>query len=85
METHYTYQPSQDERKAIFMASCIESVAKQLDMTSEDVYVRMQKIDLIEGYILPCYDVLHSESRQNVTDDIIRTMTIWEQKKGIKA
>lgn len=79
----YTYTPSQTECKAIFISSCIESAATALGMTPEEMYIRMRNIGLIENYILPCYGVLHAESRQNLTDDIIRTINIWEQKKGI--
>lgn len=80
----YTYTPTQDECKAIFISSCIESAATALEVTPEEMYTRMRNIGLIENYILPCYGVLHAESRQNLTDDIVRTINIWEQKKGLK-
>jgi len=31
------------------------------------------------------YDTLHTESRENVTSDIIDTLAYWEEKKGIKS
>ncbi|MBR6287499.1 MAG: DUF3791 domain-containing protein [Bacteroidaceae bacterium] len=76
----YHYSPSQQEREAIFASSCIESVARELGMAPNEVYERMSRIKLIEEYILPCYDVLHSESRKNVTEDIIHTMELWEAR-----
>ena len=42
----------------------------------------MERVGLINEYIIPCYDTLHTESRENVTDDIIETLLLWEQKKG---
>ena len=54
-----------------------------MGMKPEEMYQRMHRIGLIEGYILPCYNVLHTESRQNITEDIVRTLHIWEQKKGV--
>lgn len=78
----YTYSPSTEECQAIFVSSCIESVAVSLGVEATAVYQRMQRIGLISDYIIPCYDVLHAESRQNVTQDILKTMEIWEKKKG---
>jgi len=65
------------------MASCIESVAKRLQQPVDEVYRRMARVNLIDDYIIPCYEVLHSESRENVTQDIIYTLELWEQKQGI--
>ena len=79
----YIYNPSPDERKSIFLASCIEATARATGVTPSEAYLRMKRVGVIEGYILPCYDVLHAESRQNVTEDILRTLRIWEEKKGV--
>ena len=79
----YKYKPSVEECKAIFVASCIETTAKATGMTPEAMYQRMVRIGLIKDYILPCYNVLHSESRQHITEDILKTIEIWEKKKGV--
>ncbi len=79
----YEYCPSEDERISIFIASCIESAAKAIGVSPESMYLRMVKINLIKDYIIPCYNVLHSESRQHVTEDILKTIDIWEKKKGV--
>lgn len=79
----YKYKPSVEECKAIFVASCIETAAKATEMTPEAMYQRMVRIGLIKDYILPCYNVLHAESRQNITEDILKTIQIWEKKKGV--
>lgn len=79
----YVYNPSEDECKTIFVASCIETAAKAAGMTAEAMYQRMLRIGLISDYILPCYGVLHAESRENITKDILETMQIWEKKKGV--
>jgi len=83
MSETYTYNPSAEECRNIFMASCIESVAKRLQQPVDEVYRRMARVNLIDDYIIPCYEVLHSESRENVTQDIIYTLELWEQKQGI--
>jgi len=76
----YRYEPSLDERKAIFASSCVEAAARELGMQPDEMYLRFARINLIDEYILPCYEVLHSESRENVTKDIIHTMLLWEEK-----
>lgn len=79
----FKYNPSTEECKAIFVASCIETTAKATGMTPEAMYQRMLRIGLISDYILPCYNVLHAESRQNITEDLLTTIEIWEKKKGV--
>lgn len=79
MDRLYTYSPKKEENHTIFAASCIESVAAALQQPAADVYQRMKRVNLIDEYILPCYEVLHSESRENVTKDIIKTLELWEQ------
>jgi len=80
MEPVYAYSPSEQECETIFVASCIESAARECGVASDVMYERMKRIRLIEDYILPCYDVLHCESRKNVTADIIKTMELWEER-----
>ena len=80
MNDKYTYTPSASENRTIFAASCVESVAVALNQPATEVYQRMKRVNLIDGYIFPCYEVLHSESRENVTQDIIQTLELWEKK-----
>lgn len=79
MSETYIYTPKQGENRTIFAASCIESVAAALQQPAAEVYQRMKRVNLIDEYILPCYEVLHSESRESVTKDIIKTLELWEQ------
>ncbi|MDE6257947.1 MAG: DUF3791 domain-containing protein [Muribaculaceae bacterium] len=69
-----------DEKQKILMfaASCIEWVADKLECDYQDIFNRMDKVGLIERYIMKCYDVLHLESRDNITEDLIQTLNIWE-------
>ena len=59
-----------------FVASCIEDVADKLGLDYAEVYERM-----IDDYIIPHYDVLHTESRANVTAGMIETLKRWEGQK----
>ena len=63
-----------------FVASCIEDVAEKLGVDYAVVYERMKVVGMIENYIIPHYDVLHTESRENVTAGMIETLKRWEDK-----
>ena len=64
-----------------FVASCIEDAAEKLGVDYAVVYERMKAVGMIENYIIPHYDVLHTESRENVTAGMIETLTRWEEKQ----
>lgn len=64
----------------MFAASCIEWAAEDLCCDYLEVFNRMDKVGLIENYIIKCYDVLHLESRKEITKDIIETLILWEKK-----
>ena len=69
------------EGRMIFAASCIESVARKWNLPPNEVYRRMKRVNLIEGYILKHYDVIHTESRENITEDIADCLLQWEKVK----
>lgn len=71
---------SNDEILMGFVASCIEDVAEKLGVDYAVVYERMKVVGMIENYIIPHYDVLHTESRENVTAGMIETLKRWEDK-----
>ena len=64
-----------------FVASCIEDVAERLGVDYAVSYDRMAAVGLIENYIIPHYNVLHTESRENVTSGLIETLNRWEEAK----
>ena len=62
-----------------FTIFCIGNVAAALGKNSREVYHRMQQAGIIDDYIVPCYDVLHTFSKEYIVDDLIQFM----QKKGV--
>ena len=64
-----------------FVASCIEDVAERLGVDYAVIYSRMAAVGMIKNYIIPHYDVLHTESRENVTSGLIETLNRWEEAK----
>ena len=58
---------------------CISNVASALGRSLREVYRSMRDGNIIDGYIVPCYDVLHTFSKEYIVEDIISLM----QKKGV--
>ena len=69
---------SDEEIKIGFVASCIESAAERLSCQYDEMLDRMERVGLIDKYIYPHYEALHSEGRNNLTDNIIDTLKRWE-------
>lgn len=63
-----------------FVATCIESTARLLNTSYKEVYKRMNRVGLIENYIVPYYETLHSESRENLAQGMVECLKIWEEK-----
>lgn len=63
-----------------FISTCIEATARTLGISYIEVYQRMKNLGMIENYIYPNYEVLHTESRENIVRDIIECMNQWEAR-----
>ena len=68
------------ESRMIFASSCIESAARERNVSTTEMYNRMKRIGLIDGFILKCYEGLHTQSRQHVTEDVLGALDICETK-----
>ena len=64
-----------------FVATCIESTARLLNTTYQEVYNRMKRVGMIEEYIIPHYESLHTESRENIAEGIAECLNEWEGRK----
>ena len=63
-----------------FVATCIEATARLLNTSYKEIYYRMNCVGLIENYIFPHYETLHSESRENIAQGIAECLKNWEEK-----
>lgn len=58
-----------------FAVFCIENVAIRLDKNAEDVYKALtEKSDILSSYIIPEYEMLHTQSKDYIIEDIISLM-----------
>lgn len=68
------YKMTKDELE--FAVFCIESIANKLGKNAELVYEALtEKSNILDSYIIPEYEVLHTQSKDYIIDDIISLMT----------
>ena len=64
-----------NSRELEFVVFCIENVAVRLGVDAEQVYPAFpEKSDILNGYIVPEYEVLHTQSREYIVEDILDVM-----------
>lgn len=65
----------QNARELEFAVFCIENVASRLGVGAEKVYRAFtEQSDILNGYIVPEYDVLHTQGKEYIVDDILDVM-----------
>ena len=76
-----SYEPGiRGSKELEFAVFCIENVAQRLQVNAEEVYAALtEKSDILHSYIVPEYDILHTQSKDYIVDDILRVM----REKGI--
>ena len=62
-----------------FVTYCISKLGQYLNLTQQDVYMRLKKSGILEGYIIPCYDVLHTFGSRYLMEDLSEYM----KEKGV--
>ena len=68
---------TQELEFAIFF---IESVAQEQKTDAKVIYQALtQKSNLLYDYVIPCYDSLHTQSKEYIVDDLIHIM----QERGV--
>ncbi|MDR3237259.1 MAG: DUF3791 domain-containing protein [Spirochaetia bacterium] len=57
--------------QSFFAVFCIEQLAIDLGLTGAVVYkMLVDDSDILDDYIVPCYDVLHTQGRDWIVDDL---------------
>lgn len=70
-----------DKKQIEFAVFCIESVAEKLGQTGDVIYEMLTKeSNILNDYIVGCYDVLHTQGKEYIVDDIIEVM----KQKGVR-
>lgn len=75
---------SQEFKELEFAVFCIENIAKHLGVDGTTAYdLLARRTDALQNYIIPCYDVLHTQGKDYIVEDIMmylrnRGVGLWE-------
>ncbi|MBO5406895.1 MAG: DUF3791 domain-containing protein [Bacteroidales bacterium] len=72
---------SKEQIVMAFVATCIETTARFLNVSYKDVYQRMKNVGMIDNFIIPNYEPLHSESREVLAERLVECLNKWEEQK----
>lgn len=65
----------ENSRELEFAVFCIENIAACLGAPTEKVYLALtEKSDILSSYIVPEYEVLHTQSKEYIVRDILDVM-----------
>lgn len=63
-----------------FVIFCIENIAECLKLSGDEVYKLLtEDSDILDSYLVPNYDVLHTQDKKYIVNDIIEYM----QEEGL--
>ncbi len=75
------YEIIKNSNELEFAVFCIENVAEKLGVNAARVYQAFtEKSDILYGYIVPEYEVLHTQSREYIVNDLLDVM----KEKGVE-
>jgi streptomycin 6-kinase len=64
-------QADMTPEQSFFAVFCIETLADELHTTGDKVYEMLtEDSDILDTYIVPHYDVLHTQGRDWIVDDL---------------
>ncbi len=70
-----TKQNIQNSEELEFAIFCIENVAVKLGVNAQTVYSALtEKSSILNDYIIPEYEILHTQGKEYIVDDIIELM-----------
>ena len=66
-----------NEKILEFSIFCVESLAEKLNIDAKKIYKILRvDTDILDNYIIPCYEPLHSQSKAYIVDDLIQIMKV---------
>ena len=64
-----------------FTVLAIEASAQKMGISPSEMRKRLDNVGLIKSLIQDCYDTLHTESREDVANDVVEALKNWERKE----
>jgi len=69
-----------NQETSFFAVFCIEALADELGTSGDKVYIMLtEDSDILDDYIIPCYDALHTQGKSYIVSDLIELM----KEKGV--
>lgn len=68
-----------DKDVIFFVVWLLNAVSKEWGKPTAEVYRLLQDADIVNGYLFPCYDVLHTMGKEALVEDV----TLLARKRGI--
>ena len=66
-----------NEKILEFSIFCVASLAEKLNIDAKKIYKILRvDTDILDNYIIPCYEALHSQSKAYIVDDLIQIMKV---------
>ena len=62
----------------------IECAAQKADISSTELYNRLQRLNLVQSALVEGYDMLHTQGRPFIADYVIETLNNWERQEKEK-
>ena len=70
-----------DANEMEYIIFCIENTAAELGVSAEVRYHALtEKSDILDRYIIPNYEILHTQDKGYIVDDILSVM----QEEGVQ-
>ena len=57
-----------------FVTFCVGSLADALHKSASQVYAALRKSGVLNDYIIPCYDVLHTFSKDYLVEELTEVL-----------
>ena len=58
-----------------FVVFCIENIAERLNRSGSEMYKLLTEgSDILDGYLMPGYDALHTQDKEYIVNDVIEYM-----------
>ena len=69
-----------NEKVLEFTIFCVESLSERLNINAKIVYkILRNDTNILDCYIIPCYEPLHTQSKSYIVDDLIEVL----KEKGV--
>lgn len=66
------------DKELEFVIFVIHALAEAWQRSPAEVYARLSSSGVLAGYVIPCYDVLHTLGKQYLVEDITECVREWE-------